>query len=135
MNKVGVWLVTHVPRNGGKQRVWFVAARSSSKAASLVTLKKAKPYDELYTALVRWDETEYSHKEWNPAFEEILGDLDTFGPAQTRPCPQCEGRGYVKNWTGPCNADYDTEKCGVCSGTGVRARKKQGTPTHRKPTP
>jgi hypothetical protein len=131
-NRIGVWLVTHVSRLGGAPTYWFVAARTSSKATSIVALKKAKPYDELYSALVRWDEKVYTHSEWNPGLEGILGDLDNFGPGKTRPCLQCDGRGVVRHQVGDTFSNFETLKCGTCSGTGVRARKKQGTPTHRK---
>ncbi len=31
-------------------------------------------------------------------------------------CPHCEGRGWTKDFYGPCNSDYNDEVCDYCAG-------------------
>ena len=44
-----------------------------------------------------------------------------FGPEEEKPCPCCNGRGYMRCdcWPGDCICGYGDETCEECDGDGV----------------
>ena len=108
--------------------MFMAVAVTGEKAKSKVHLNTGLPYDELYAVLVRRDEKPIDPKDWNPGLETCLGDVKQFTPRGTRPCAFCDGRGFNKVWDGPCNADWDSEDCERCEGTGVRLRRSRTVP-------